>query len=418
VTTETALSFVTEEITPEDRAGVAAAVRAAYEARQAIYPLGGRTSLDYGIAPTREGQGLDLAGLNKIVDYTPRDMTIVVEAGMRMADLAATLAAERQQLPIEVPAAAAATIGGVCATNWSGPRRYGYGTLRDYVIGIHAVDGRGVAFKGGGRVVKNVAGYDFCKLLTGSLGTLGVITQLVLKLKPLPEQSAIVVASCPDLATADAILSRLVHLPAPPVAIDLLIGSAWHAEAIPSGNGLRLSTIAVRVEGTEAEVASLAESVQYELWTGGGADVRVLEAAEAATLWSHQIEFAARGATGTDDNAALVLKIAVPPSALATVVAELRTFDPACTVQAHAGNGVLVVRFAEFAAADLSTKLVGRLRPAAIQRGGSTVVVSTNLDGLTPHMVWGPRTEAIALMERIKKQFDPHEILNPGRFVF
>ena len=119
------------------------------------------------------GRTLDLTGLNRIVDYTPRDMTIVVEAGVRMADLAATLAAEGQHLPIDVPRAGEATIGGVVATNWSGPRRYGHGTIRDYVIGIHAVDGRGTPFKGGGRVVKNVAGYDFCKLLTGSLGTLG-----------------------------------------------------------------------------------------------------------------------------------------------------------------------------------------------------------------------------------------------------
>src|SRR4029079_12976461 len=145
-------------------------------------------------APPAEAPTLNLSSLAKIVDYTPRDMTILVEAGVRMADLAATLAAERQQLPIDVPRAADATIGGVIATNWCGPRRYGHGTIRDYVIGIHAVDGRGVAFKGGGRVVKNVAGYDFCKLLTGSLGTLGVITQVALKVKPQSESSAAVFA--------------------------------------------------------------------------------------------------------------------------------------------------------------------------------------------------------------------------------
>ena len=177
--------------------------------------------------PTRDGLQLDLTGSRTIVDYTPRDMTILVEAGVRMADLAATLAAEGQQLPIDVPRAAEATLGGVVATNWTGPRRLGYGTIRDYVIGIHAVDGRGVAFKGGGRVVKNVAGYDFCKLLTGSLGTLGVITQLALKVKPLPEQSATVVAACPDLAVAETILGRLVNLAAPPVGDR----SAWSASA-------------------------------------------------------------------------------------------------------------------------------------------------------------------------------------------
>jgi glycolate oxidase FAD binding subunit len=328
------------------------------------------------------------------------------------------LSGEGQQLPIDVPRAGAATIGGVCATNWSGPRRLGYGTLRDYVIGIHAVDGCGVAFKGGGRVVKNVAGYDFCKLLTGSLGTLGVVTQLAFKLKPLPERSSTIVGSCADLETAEAILSRLVHLPAPPMAIDLLVGAAWHAEALAAVDSLPLATLAIRVEGNEAEVAALAEKVQYELWTGGGGDVRVFEPAEAERLWSHQVEFADRGATEAGDDATLVLKVGVPPSALTAIVAELRSIDATCAIQAHAGSGVLVVRFARFAAAGLSEMLVGRLRPLVAGHGGHVVVVTTTLDGLTPHMIFGPRTDAMVMMERIKRQFDPHDVLNPGRFVF
>ena len=315
---------LTETGSPADQAGVAEAVRAAYEASEPIYPLGGRTSLDYGVPPTREGRGLDLTGMSKIVDYTPRDMTILVEAGMRMADLAATLAAEGQQLPIDVPRAAEATIGGVVATNWSGPRRYGHGTMRDYVIGIHAVDGRGVAFKGGGRVVKNVAGYDFCKLLTGSLGTLGVITQVALKVKPQAEQTATVVAACPDWKTAEQLLERLVKLAAPPVAIDLLVGggvgrSRWLAPR---------RRWSLRLEGTEVEVVALKDNVQYELWTGGGGDVRVLSPAEADALWQRQVEFSDRGAGASPDESPLVLKITVPPSAVTAMLSELKTHDP------------------------------------------------------------------------------------------
>jgi glycolate oxidase FAD binding subunit len=275
-----------------------------------------------------------------------------------------------------------------------------------------------VAFKGGGRVVKNVAGYDFCKLLTGSLGTLGVITQLALKVKPMPEQSSTVIATCADLDVVDMILTRLVDLPAPPAAIDLLVGSAWKGEALPQGDGLHLATFAFRVEGAADEVASLVESVQYELWTGGGGDVRVLAAAEADAVWTHQVEFASRGATAAGDGAPLVLKVSVPPSATTRIIGELRSFDPSCTIQAHAASGVAFVRFAKFAASELSTALVGRLRPAAAKLGGSAAVLSTTLDGLTPHMIWGPRTDATVLMERIKRQFDPHEVLNPGRFVY
>jgi glycolate oxidase FAD binding subunit len=408
-------------ITPANQGDVVEAVCSAADARQPLYPVGGRTSLDYGGAVPPAGRQLDLTSLARIVDYTPRDMTIVVEAGVRMAELAVALAAERQQLPVDVPRAADATLGGVVATNWSGPRRLGHGTLRDYVIGIHAVDGRGVAFKGGGRVVKNVAGYDFCKLLTGSLGTLGVITQLALKVKPLPEHSAAVVASCHELAVAEAILARLVHLDATPTAIDLLVGNAWQ-EAAGGSPETRpqppAATLVVRVEGTAAEIRWMAEHVQYEFWQGGAVAAQHLAEQDAQRLWLRQVEFADRGAADEHDNSPLVLKISVPPSAVIATIAELRARDPSCTIQAHAASGIVVARFAKFAAADVSTVLVGKLRPSAVRRGGSLVVLASQIEGLTPHILWGGRSDATVLMERIKEQFDPHGILNPNRFVY
>ena len=106
---------------------------------------------------------------------------------------AEVLAAENQRLPIDVPAEEQATLGGVIATNWNGPRWYGQGSVRDYLIGVAAVDGHGTRFRGGGRVVKNVAGYDLCKLLTGSLGTLAILTEVTLKVKPIPEKTALAV---------------------------------------------------------------------------------------------------------------------------------------------------------------------------------------------------------------------------------
>ncbi len=313
-------------LAPPDQATVADAIRGAHESRAPIFPCGGRTSCDSFPGSNAAGQELDLTGLSRIVDYTPRDMTIVVEAGVRMADLAATLAAERQQLPIDVPCVTEATLGGVVATNWSGPRRLGYGTMRDYVIGIHAVDGRGVAFKGGGRVVKNVAGYDFCKLLTGSFGTLGVITQVALKVKPLAECQATIVAAASDLAAAETILGRLANLAATPTALDLLLGDAWN-DVVPGGDASG-GTFAVRVEGSEAEIHSLAEQVQYEFWQGGASGVQQLPPASAAALWTRQVEFADRGAAAEPDDAALVIKVAVPPSALLATIEDLRSASP------------------------------------------------------------------------------------------
>jgi glycolate oxidase FAD binding subunit len=399
-------------ISPTTPIDVAEAVRAAHDASDPIHLIGGGTALRYGIAPTRSGRTLELTGLSKVVDYTPRDMTILVETGVRTADLAATLANEGQQLPVDVPRASEATIGGVVATNWSGPRRCGYGTVRDYVIGIHAVDGRGVSFRGGGRVVKNVAGYDFCKLLTGSLGTLAVITQLALKLKPIPECSATIVAPCANLATAERLLGRLAEIPATPAAVDLLIGAGWGFE------GESRHLISVRLEGTESEIAWLAEQTQIQLSQGGDSSVRQLSSDEAARLWRQQVEFSDRGPQETPDESALVIKISAPPSSCTEIISQMMAIDPACAIQSHAANGIIIARFARFQPSDLTRVLVGKLRPAAVQKGGSLVILSSTLEGLTPHLVWGGRTDATVLLERIKQKFDPRGILNPGRFAY
>src|SRR5437868_345715 len=146
---------IKDMLAPQTEDELTAAVRSAYETATPLYPIGGGTSLQFGLPAKSPGRGLSLAKLNRIVDYPARDMTVTVEAGVTMKSLADLLAKERQRLPIDVPQAEKATIGGVIATNWNGPRRYGEGTVRDYVIGISAVDGRGQPFKGGGRVVKN-----------------------------------------------------------------------------------------------------------------------------------------------------------------------------------------------------------------------------------------------------------------------
>jgi glycolate oxidase FAD binding subunit len=416
------LSFAEAE-KPTSQAEVVESVQRAFEKSKPIYPVGGQTAFDYGFHRKPDGVGLDLTALDRVVDYTPRDMTIVVEAGIRMAKIEEFLTAENQQLPIDVPNAADATLGGVIATNWTGPRRFGYGTIRDYVIGIHAVDGRGIAFQGGGRVVKNVAGYDFCKLLCGSLGTLAVITQVALKVKPRSDASATLVAACADLATTDILLDRFVNLPAPPAAIDYLAGSGW---LIPTSvhnpqSEIRSDTphLVIRVEGSASEVDYLAEQVQYELWQGGGMSVARLTAEDADLLWSQQIEFAARGlAAESPDNSPLTIRIACPPSAVTRMIAAIHAHDLGCTVQAHAASGIIIARFAEFKLADITKVLVGKLRPLSIQYGGNLVVLSTTLDGLTSHGIWGPRTEATVLAERIKEKFDPRHILNSGLFPY
>src|SRR5262245_58022844 len=196
-------------------------VRGAAAKNEAIYPIGGQTQLDLGNPPTKGGVAVDMRGLDQVIEFPARDMTVTVQAGITIAKLQALLAPENLQLPIDVPQPERATLGGIIATNVSGPRRLGYGTLRDYVIGISAVNDEGNEFKAGGRVVKNVAGYDLCKLLVGSLGTLGVITQVTLKLRPLPEETALVTLGC-ESAEVAGVLDQMHSSRTRPVCMELL----------------------------------------------------------------------------------------------------------------------------------------------------------------------------------------------------
>ena len=266
----------------------------------------GGTSLGYGVRPQRAGLGLELLALNRVVDYPARDMTITVEAGTTIESLAQLMAQEGQRLPIDVPQAGQATLGGVVATNTSGPRRYGYGTIRDYVIGVSAVDGRGVLFKGGGRVVKNVAGYDFCKLLTGSLGTLGIITQLTLKVRPMAEASAWLACEIGGWSEADVLLDDLVNTQVAPAAIELLHGPAWQND--PALSNSTRPWLLVALEGTAIEVDWMLGQLESEWQTRNVKSMRRIEGEAARLLCSRLTEFP------VDDDAPLVVKLNVLPA--------------------------------------------------------------------------------------------------------
>lgn len=228
---------VTLESLPVERpasvADLCALVSRTRAAGHGLYPLGGRTALAHGRAPIKPGVACDLTALADVIDYPARDMTVTVRAGITLAALQAVLAKEGQWLPIDVPHPERATLGGMVAVNASGPRRYGYGTLRDYVIGISFVPDDAVEVKAGGRVVKNVAGYDLMKLHIGALGTLGVITQLTLKVKPKPETRAAVCFGCAS-ASLPAVLDVLAGSRTRPVAVEALNPAAARAAGLPA----------------------------------------------------------------------------------------------------------------------------------------------------------------------------------------
>lgn len=401
---------LTATLTPGTQEETQAAVQDAYRQSTPLYTIGGGTSLDYGLPARQPGLGLSLAGLNRLVDYPARDLTITVEAGMTLAALRETLAAENQWLPIDAPQSANATLGGLIATNFSGPRRFGYGTMRDYLIGVTAIDGRGVMFHGGGRVVKNVAGYDFCKLLIGSLGTLGVVVQATLKVKPLPEASALLVHPLASLAEAEPLLEALVNSRVAPAAVELLAGPAWAAdpalEPLPTGQAL-----VVGVEGTGPEVEYMQRQLLQE-WQQLGAQGRAVPQSHVPCLWERMTEFAA-------ERQGLVIQASVVPSAVVGLAQKIQSVAGNVSILAHAASGVLVARLPSIEPADVAPTMIRTIQPAVRAASGSVTALALPAEAeRTRQVVWGPATEGEALMRSVKEQFDPLGLLNPGRFIY
>jgi glycolate oxidase FAD binding subunit len=410
---------LSESYTPATQADLAETVRAAYAAKTPIYPLGGGTALSYGLAARTPGWGLSTAGLSKVVDYPARDLTITVEAGITVAELQKVLAAEGQHLPVDVAQPDVATLGGAIAVNMSGPRRFGHGTLRDYVIGISAVDGRGEEFHAGGRVVKNVAGYDFCKLLVGSLGTLAVVTQVTLKVKPVPMSAAWLAVDTTTFEQAEITLAAVAASRTTPTAVEFLAGSGWNGEADDIGGELSESAgrVLIGLEGTAAETEWMASKLHEELAASGIRTARPVASGKPDSWSDRLVSF---GCGKPDGSSPLVLKCNVRPSRIIDLVAEVRRLLPSAGLLAHGANGILLVRLDNTTTIhDIAKPLIGSLQPLAAKCGGQCVVWNSPApEDLTRAVCWGPARESDVALRRVKQTFDPHGILNPGRFIY
>jgi len=409
---------VAETIAPSNPEAVAEAVRQAWEAGTPVYPIGGGTHLGFAAEAETPGLGLSLAGLSRVVDYPARDLTITVEAGVTIATVAERLAAEGQRLPVDVAFPLRATVGGAVAVNAAGPRQFRWASLRDYVIGIRAVDGTGTIFGGGGRVVKNAAGYDLCRLLTGSYGALGVIVQVTLMVKPMPEISAFVACDVPDFVAAEDLLARLIQTRTLPAAVELLAGPAWQQDpALGPMSQPGVARLAVGLEGSLAEVEWMMARLQEEWREAGVLSPITVAGRRADPLWDRLTHFAHAEPTA-NGHAALVVRIHVLPDAVVSVLRHLRDLDANGSVQAHAGNGVIVARLSVEAAQ--ATALVDqRLRPK-VQASGGNVVVLRRPQGaaLGRETIFGPNPPAWPIMQSIKNRFDPKGILNRDRFLW
>ena len=367
-------------------------LRAAAAHALAVVPRGCGTKLTWGQPPSRVDLVVDLSRMDRVIDHAPGDLVVVTQAGTRLASLQQTVAGAGQRLAVDemVPGA---SVGGTVAASTSGPQRVLAGTVRDLLIGVTMVRADGVVAKAGGRVVKNVAGYDLGKLITGSFGTLGVITEAVFRLHPLPAARRFVAVAVHDQNQAHEAVQSIVHGQVVPSAVEL----DWPAE----GPG----TVTVLLEGTAGGVAARTESTLALL------DRFAPEAGEQPP---------ARWSTYPWTGGQIALKLTFALTGLPTVLAELRTLalqkSVPVTVRGSAGAGVLYGALPDGTDPATVVHVVQRLRLVCRSYGGAVVVVDAPTAVKEAIDLWGP-IAAIDLMRRVKDQFDPQHRLSPGRFV-
>ena len=400
---------MTDNLSPTDADGLADAVRWAVAGEHPMEVVAGGSKRDFG-RPVQSAATLSLAALDGIVDYQPSELVLTAKAATPLATIQAAIEAERQMLAFEpadyaplLGSAEGATLGGALACNLSGPRRIKAGAARDHFLGVHAVSGRGERFKAGGRVVKNVTGYDVCKLLAGSYGTLALMHEVTVKVLPAPERTrTVLVFGLEPAAAMDALeaalssaheVSGAAHMPAEVAACS---GVSYVA-----GAGAAVS--AVRVEGFPASVEARCAALRALLGRFGA--VEELHSKNSATLWREIRDVQAFA----DDNGPL-WRLSVPPASGAAVA--VRVTDAAdARVLFDWGGGL--VWLGVNGAPDAGETAV---RAAAAAVGGHATLVRADAPTRVARAVFQPQTAGLAaLTERIKRAFDPAGVLNPGR---
>ena len=414
--------YVVEGRTPETAVfpGSLDEVRAVVELTAgAAIPLmswGGGSAIAVGtpIAPERPGIVLGLRRLQRLVEHEPGDLTATAEAGISMAALRTALRARGQWLSLDPPEPERATLGGVMAANAAGPRRHLYGGARDLVIGMTVVTAEGAVVRAGGKVVKNVAGYDLPKLFVGSCGTLAIIVDVTVKLRPLPEDERLVSVRFERLKDAALAARAVTASDLIPNALELLDADAARALDGEAGPGAML---VVGFDGLREQVQWQCDELAGLVGPLGGGAVQTL----SPTAWDRLASIQTVALGGMP---AALMRLSVMPSQVgevmeqAAVAARSRGLLTACA--AHAGLGT--VRAALF-----SVREGGEIAPVAATltdwrglargAGGHAVLEWAPLAVKSEVSVWDDAGAAGRIMQRIKAQLDPQNLLNPGRFV-
>jgi glycolate oxidase FAD binding subunit len=381
--------FVVEPGSVEEVSGV---MKLAAREGLAVAPRGGGTKMHIGDPPRRLDLIVSTARMNEVLEHTPGDQIVRLQAGVKLEDLQKYVSSSDQMLAIDPPESGA-TVGGTVAANSSGPRRYRYGTIRDLIIGITVVLHDGTVAKAGGKVVKNVAGYDLSKLFTGSLGTLGIIATANFRLHPRPEASRTVAVEVTEPQQAQAAAQAIVH-------------SQVEATAVELHYGEKEKLLAVLLESISGGIDAKTQTASFLLKQFG--EVRTLSQEEADRL----------GPLTSDQ---VVLKIGAPPVDLAAVLesvlgaAERKSLaHPRIT--GHAGTGVTLVGFSE-ATEDGAAGFVEEMREIWVRRGGYVTLQRAPSTLKQRVSTWDNGGDYLGLVRRVKEKFDPRGGMNPGRFL-
>ncbi|HEY6582926.1 MAG TPA: FAD-binding oxidoreductase [Rubrobacter sp.] len=365
----------------------------------AVSPRGGGTKMGLGNPPGQVDLILSTARMDQLLEHVPGDQIVRTQAGLKLQDLQEKLAESDQMLGMDPPEEGA-TIGGIVAANASGPRRLRYGTVRDLIIGIKVVLADGTVAKAGGKVVKNVAGYDLSKLFTGSLGTLGIIAEANFRLHPVRESARTVFLEVEDPTQIPSVAQALTHSSFSQFVLDAL-EMHWENDR---------GVIAALFEGIEPAVEAQSSAATEALRSHG--ETSVLGRDDGDEFWK---SFARRPwATGD-----VALKIGAPPSDLAavldSVVGAAARAGVEVRISGHAGTGVT---FAGLSGEDDGlVEVVEEVREIRLRRGGSVVVQAAPLAVKERLEVWGSGGDYLGLTRRVKEKFDPGYNMNPGRFL-
>jgi glycolate oxidase FAD binding subunit len=380
-----------------------------------VIPAGAGTWLNMGNPPVRAHLIISTTHMNRVREYEPADLTATVEAGCPLYTFNQLAVQHRQWIPLDPFGDESSTLGATVATASAGPMRCGFGTPRDWVIGMQVVHAYGLTTRAGGKVVKNVAGYDLCKLYTGSYGTLGIITEISFKLRALPPAERTLVFGANDVNALCALAARITASDVQPAAMEVLSGKLKDDQVELATTGEGHYVLAVQfLDEEEAIRWQMAEAARL------GNDLKhfPLSIEAAVQFWE------AFRATEISQEWDLIFKLSVKPSDLGTIIAEAQIYlpeSPLSMLRAHAGNGVLRLHATNDALNWFRTKerpkRIAELRRRAQDHGGNMVILRAPRELKSQIDVWGEVGPTAVLMHALKEKFDPQNLLNPGRFV-